>query len=74
METHSHKSSMKMRVRIICENNSPNHYTVHTDFVNNTIACIPLYGGYFSADILSALNCIVSFTTGNPSGTGLSIH
>ena len=58
----------------IRENETPDHDIVHIDFVNQKIACTQLYREYLSADILSALNCIISFTTGNPSENGLRIH
>ena len=58
----------------IRENESPDHDIVHTDVFNQTIACTSLYGEYLPANILSVLNCIVSFTTDHPYGTGLRIH
>ena len=74
MDSDPHTSSVKMRFQIIRKNESPDHDIVHTYFANQTIAFTSLYGEYFSADRLSALNYIVLFTTGHPSGTGLRIH
>ena len=53
---------------VIRENENPDTTTVHTEFINKTVACAPLNGEYYDADKLTVFNFIVSFTTGQPSG------
>ena len=53
---------------VVRENDNPDITTVHTEFINKTVACAPLNGEYFDADKLTVFNFIVSFTTGQPSG------
>ena len=53
---------------IFRKNEEPDHETVFTDFISQTIACAPLNGEYFDADKLAVFNMLISFTTGQPSG------
>ena len=53
---------------IVRENENPDTTTVHAEFINKTVACVPLKGEYFDADKLTVFNFIVSFTTGQHSG------
>ena len=53
---------------VIHENKEPDINGEHRDFINKTVACAPLEGGYYAADRMSIFNIVVSFTTGQPSG------
>ena len=59
---------------IICENESPDHDTVHTDLVNQEITCSPLDGECFTAYKLSSLNTSYHSTPVKLLGTGRRIH
>ena len=57
---------------VIRENDNPDHATNYADFVNQTIACAPLNGDYFTADSRTVFQLIVSFTTGQPSNAWIN--